>query len=92
MPLKTVLCGHLKDLKVIPPDKDYCEECLPSGDEWVHLRKCQVCGQTLCCDSSVNQHARKHFDSTGHEVIISAEPNEHWSYCYVDKYYNMNAF
>ena len=27
---------------------------------WVHLRTCQECGATLCCDDSPNRHASKH--------------------------------
>lgn len=92
MPLKPKLCSHLKELEILPPDKDYCEKCRETGDSWVHLRKCQTCGITLCCDSSVNQHARRHFEETGHPVIISSEPGEHWAWCYKDELYDMNAF
>ncbi|MEM9856114.1 MAG: UBP-type zinc finger domain-containing protein [Bacteroidota bacterium] len=56
-----------------------------TGDRWVHLRTCQTCGITLCCDSSPNQHASKHASSHAHPVVISAEPNETWAYCYVHK-------
>lgn len=62
-----------------------CAECIQTGDRWVHLRTCQECGLTLCCDSSPNKHATKHFESHAHPVIISAEPNEFWAWCYIDK-------
>ena len=62
-----------------------CEECVKTGDTWVHLRTCQTCGTTLCCDSSPNKHATKHFKHTEHPIIISAEPGEKWAWCYVDE-------
>jgi uncharacterized UBP type Zn finger protein len=61
-----------------------CEECLKIGQEWVHLRKCVVCGHVGCCDSSIGKHATKHAHATGHPVVRSIEPGEHWRYCYVD--------
>ena len=69
-----------KDVK--EPKAHECEECAKTGDHWVHLRTCQVCGVTLCCDSSPNQHIRKHWEKHGHAVIISAEPGEKWAYCF----------
>jgi Zn-finger in ubiquitin-hydrolases and other protein len=50
----------------------------------VHLRTCQTCGITLCCDSSPNRHASKHARTSGHPVIASAESGERWLYCYPD--------
>ena len=34
--------------------------------------------------SSPNRHATKHAHATGHPVIASAQPGEHWLYCYPD--------
>jgi len=62
-----------------------CEACVKTGDRWVHLRICQTCGVTLCCDSSPNRHASRHALASSHPVIASAEPGEHWLYCYVDE-------
>jgi ubiquitin-hydrolase Zn-finger-containing protein len=59
-----------------------CEECVKTGAQWVHLRTCQTCGTTRCCDSSPNRHASKHAHASGHPVIASAEPGERWLYCY----------
>ena len=79
-------CEHVKNFQVKEKPKGYvCEECVPIGDEWVHLRTCQECGATLCCDSSPNQHMTNHFHKTGHALVISAEPNEYWVYCYKDE-------
>lgn len=55
------------------------------GSRWVHLRLCRSCGHVGCCDSSPNRHATRHFQATGHPVITSFEPGEHWSWCYVDQ-------
>ncbi|MCL1940244.1 MAG: UBP-type zinc finger domain-containing protein [Desulfovibrionaceae bacterium] len=64
----------------VPPSGTGCVECLATGDWWLHLRRCAVCGHIGCCDSSPNQHARKHFHATGHSVIASFEPGEAWFY------------
>jgi ubiquitin-hydrolase Zn-finger-containing protein len=61
-----------------------CEDCVKTGGRWVHLRTCQECGGTRCCDQSPNQHARKHAEATAHHVINSAEPGERWLYCFRD--------
>ncbi|MFC0513096.1 UBP-type zinc finger domain-containing protein [Mucilaginibacter angelicae] len=78
------VCEHLENFTIILPDKDVCEECVKTGSYWVHLRCCQTCGAVLCCDSSPNQHARQHARNTKHPVIISAEPDEKWAYCFID--------
>ena len=64
-----------------------CEECVRIHSRWVHLRTCQTCGVTLCCDSSPNRHASAHARSTSHPVIASAEPGERWLFCYPDDAY-----
>jgi hypothetical protein len=78
-------CPHVKDIRPVTPNTQGCEECLASGDRWVHLRLCLTCGHVGCCDSSKNKHATKHFHATGHPVIKSAEPGEDWGWCYVDE-------
>lgn len=79
-------CAHISAITTITlPERRECEECLKIGAEWVHLRTCQKCGATLCCDSSPNQHASKHAQASGHPVIASAQPNERWLYCYSDE-------
>jgi hypothetical protein len=80
------ICEHLTAIKKLKHPKDYvCEECIKHHGTWVHLRTCQTCGITLCCDSSPNQHASKHAEAEGHPVVISAEPGERWLWCYVDE-------
>ena len=79
------VCEDIAAVKtVIPARAPQCDECVKSGSRWVHLRTCQTCGATLCCDSSPNKHATKHARSVGHPVIASAEPGERWLYCYRD--------
>jgi len=82
-------CDHLAKLDPanLKLAKAYeCEECVKTGDRWVHLRTCQECGVTLCCDSSPNKHASKHASShPAHSVAISAEPGEKWAWCYEDE-------
>jgi hypothetical protein len=78
-------CDHLHALsKVIHPARLECEDCVKIGARWVHLRTCQTCGGTRCCDSSPNRHASKHARATRHAVVASAEPGERWVYCYFD--------
>src|SRR5437868_15543075 len=78
-------CTHLSAITTIKhPSRGECAECVKIGARWVHLRTCQECGQTLCCDSSPNQHAAKHARASGHPVIASAEPSEGWLDCYPD--------
>jgi len=78
-------CPHIKSIHHLKHAKrGECEECMKSGDTWVHLRTCQSCGVTLCCDSSPNRHASRHATVSGHPVVISAEPGARWMYCFPD--------
>ena len=79
-------CAHMNALTALKnTERRVCAECIKTGAQWVHLRTCQQCGVTLCCDDSPNQHASKHAHATGHPVIASAEPGERWLYCYPDE-------
>ena len=79
-------CAHIDLVEtVVAPKKHVCEACVKIGAQWVHLRTCQTCGATLCCDSSPNRHATKHSHATGHPVVASAEPGERWLFCFVDE-------
>jgi hypothetical protein len=79
-------CPHIVAIEtVIPPKARECAACVKIGSTWVHLRTCQTCGVTHCCDSSPNRHASKHAHATDHPVIASAEPGERWLYCYPDE-------
>jgi len=78
-------CSHLEAIaNVKRAERRECDECVKIGAQWVHLRTCQECGVTLCCDSSPNHHASKHAHQSAHPVIASAQPGERWLYCYSD--------
>jgi uncharacterized UBP type Zn finger protein len=80
-------CTHLDQIKVLelPESVAGCEDCLRTGDVWLHLRICLVCGHVGCCDDSPNRHASAHAHESGHPLIRSLEPGEDWSWCYVDE-------
>jgi hypothetical protein len=79
-------CAHINAItNVLGPKKHVCDECVKTGAKWLHLRTCQNCGGTHCCDSSPNRHASKHAKATGHPVVASAEPGERWLYCFPDE-------
>lgn len=77
-------CAHLDTVADVAPSSPGCEDCLRTGDSWVQLRMCMSCGHIGCCDSSPNQHASAHFQSTQHPVIQSYEPGGDWWYCYLE--------
>lgn len=80
-------CTHLDQVQVtqLPDSVPGCEDCLASGDGWLHLRICLGCGKVGCCDDSPNRHARAHAAASGHAIIRSIEPGEEWSWCFVDE-------
>jgi hypothetical protein len=76
-------CAHIDAIeRVTPPARFECQECVKINSRWLHLRTCQTCGVTLCCDDSPRRHATAHALKSGHPVIASAEPAERWLYCY----------
>ncbi len=76
-------CTHLEAITSVRQALRYeCEECVKIGSGWVHLRTCQECGGTRCCDASPNKHASKHARAGGHSVVASAEPGDRWLYCF----------
>jgi uncharacterized UBP type Zn finger protein len=80
------VCNHINAITEIKTAVEQaCEACKKVDGWWVHLRTCQTCGATLCCDSSPSQHMTEHFHQTGHPVASSAEPGEKWLWCYADE-------
>ena len=78
-------CAHINAIEAVKaPRAHQCDECVKIGSSWVHLRTCQTCGVTLCCDSSPNRHASKHARTAEHPVIASAEKGERWLFCFPD--------
>ena len=83
--MSDVACAHIQAITTVTlPAARGCEECIKTKSAWLHLRTCQTCGATLCCDSSPNRHASTHAAASRHPVIASAEPGEQWLYCYPD--------
>ena len=78
------LCNHLDQVQQVSPEGDGCEECLRTGSRWLELRVCLSCGHLGCCDSSPNQHARRHSEASGHPIIAPWADDEPWAFCYVD--------
>ena len=85
IPLVRDSCGHDETIRAVTPASLGCEECLASGDSWVHLRLCRTCGHVGCCDDSLNRHANKHYLDTGHPIIEGYDPPDGWGWCYPDK-------
>ena len=78
-------CEHVEQAKDLQPAAHVCEDCVRTGDRWLHLRICLTCGHVGCCDSSKNKHATKHYHATTHPIMRSIEPGEDWGWCYPDE-------
>jgi uncharacterized UBP type Zn finger protein len=85
--MSSAACTHLDQIAVreLPPSVEGCEDCLRTGDLWLHLRICLTCGQVACCDDSPNRHATVHAHATSHPIIRSLEPGEDWCWCYLEE-------
>jgi hypothetical protein len=81
-------CEHLNAITTVKhAKKRECEECVKTGDRWVHLRTCQECGRTLCCDNSPNRHASWHAGRVCQVVekfsaSISRHPSVSYAACF----------
>jgi len=52
-------CDHRDQINEdVTPSARGCEDCLRTGDSWVHLRECLICGHVGCCDQSVSLQRR----------------------------------
>lgn len=79
-------CEHYSEILTYQPrSTGGCEECVKNNYKWVHLRLCLTCGHVGCCNSSVYNHAEKHFHETEHPIIASLEPAENWAWCYINE-------
>jgi len=80
------ICKHLQAITSVNiGDGHVCEECIKHNTRWVHLRTCQTCGATLCCDNSPEKHMTAHYYAEHHPVVASAEEGERWLWCYKDE-------
>jgi CPA2 family monovalent cation:H+ antiporter-2 len=80
----TRTCEHFDPDAMVAAPLTVCSVCVEEGTDWVHLRQCLTCGLTACCDESPRRHATAHARGTGHPMIRSAQPEEHWLWCYPD--------
>jgi CPA1 family monovalent cation:H+ antiporter len=78
-------CAHVDAGGVVPPANPTCAG--PSCHDALKLRMCLTCSTVGCCDSSPGQHARAHYEATGHPTMRSVEPGETWAWCYPDQAY-----
>ena len=76
-------CAHLADVQVVQTDASTCDDCAPDAI-WPALRLCLTCGHVGCCDTSVEKHAKAHWETTGHPLIRSIRMDEGWLWCYED--------
>ena len=81
------LCKHTAQAKEVSYAEHVCPECVAKGDAWVQLRICMICSHVGCCDSSKNRHARTHYESTQHPIIMTIESSPAWAWCYPDNTY-----
>ena len=75
-------CTHLDQIRITKTDTHVCEDCIKTGDRWVHLRLCLECGHVGCCDSSPSQHASRHAREADHPIARTYEPGEDWFWDY----------
>jgi hypothetical protein len=36
-------CMHISQIREMTPSAESCEDCLKTGDSWVHLCLCRIC-------------------------------------------------
>ncbi|MGW1066274.1 UBP-type zinc finger domain-containing protein [Streptomyces aureus] len=80
-------CAHAAEAGPTPiPESRTCLECAAQGRDETRLRLCLTCGHVGCSDSAPGAHATAHYESSGHPLAQSAEPDdETWAWCYVDE-------
>jgi len=79
-------CSHLDLISDVEPSSDVCDQCVELGETWPALRMCLICGQVGCCEDAKYQHALRHFEETGHQLIRPHnELGMDWIWCYEDK-------
>lgn len=73
-------------IKDVEPKSDVCDQCVELGETWPALRKCLTCGHVGCCEQAKYQHALRHFQKTGHPLVMPyRERGMKWIWCYEDQ-------
>lgn len=82
-------CTHLNMAHQVQPQTSGCAECMAEHKHWKALRICLTCGHVGCSDDSAEQHARKHYEQTGHPLIYEyGNPKgDTIGWCYIDQTY-----
>lgn len=82
-------CTHLNMAHQVQPQSSGCAECTAEHKKWNALRICLTCGHVGCSDDSVEQHALKHYQQTGHPLIYEyGNPKgDGIGWCYIDQTY-----
>ncbi len=79
-------CSHLDMVNDVEPSSQVCDQCVGLGETWPELRMCLICGHVGCCEDSKYQHARRHFEATGHPLIMPYGIRRmNWIWCYEDR-------
>ncbi len=79
-------CSHLDMINDVEPSSQVCDQCVALGATWPELRMCMICGHVGCCEDSRYQHARRHFEATGHPLIMPyGIRGMNWIWCYEDR-------
>ena len=81
-------CTHLDQVEILEPPGDIagCEECLKTGDRWVHLRMCQPAARSAAATPRRTGTPAAHAAEDGHPIFRSVEPGEEWSWCAIDEF------
>lgn len=83
---KQKACTHLDHIQNITPQSNVCQKCVELGDTWPRLRVCLTCGHVGCCEQTKHKHAQKHYQETGHPLMMPLEMDfiHRWMWCYED--------
>ena len=81
------VCTHTDQIKKVKPHTKGCEDCMKTGDTWVHLRMCLECGHVGCWTRRRTAMPAHISPETSHPIIQSAERGEKWRWCYIDETY-----
>jgi hypothetical protein len=74
---------HPDGLPRVKPRSDYCQDCHPLAYRRAALLVCRSCDWVMCSDDSPGQHARAHYQETGHRLAVRLESGSPWRLCYI---------
>ena len=68
-----------------PGDRRRLQDCLRSGDGWLHLRICPSAGTSAAATTRPTSTRRRTTKRPATRIIRLLEPHEVWSWCYEDE-------